>query len=112
MAVNTQIFECSLSDNIIKLSYDDTKCWIVSYTIDENYVQLFFILLKGAMESMKEKGIKIFEQLVSVDDWEEYLQSDEMLTLEKIDIYNRCVVTCNINYASICIAKGFGWTDG
>lgn len=105
-----ETFQYKMNNNYITFEYimNDAKCWMHSYYIDFERIPEFFILLKEAIEKLKQKNIEIYEQDVSVDEWNEYLKSNELWTFERPNLNNTYTISCKIDYTPICIAKGFG----
>lgn len=106
-----ETFNYKMNTNSITMEYTDKKCWIESQNMDVDNITAYFVLLKHAMAKMKEKNIEIYEQLVSEDEWDNYLEKNELWTLERRNIDGTCTISCKLEIAAICIAKGFGLCD-
>jgi len=101
MSENKIVMDINI-DNLIK------QCWIVNYELDVTNKQLFIMLLKEAISSMKELGINQFIQMVTNDDWNNLLQDNKSWTILNEECINTKLIGCDIEEAPVCVAKGLG----
>jgi len=95
------------TDNFILMGYEGTICCIDKYYIDPENGKLFIVLLKRAIDDMKNKGCRIFVQHVTKYDWDNFLKSND--SWEKINDSDGIVnISCPIDDAVKSVVAGFG----
>ncbi len=101
------VFNEEISKNTLEIEFDDNKCWINNYHVDQNYGKLFAIMLKTAIDKMKSNGCTKFLQLVSNDDWDNFLsKNDEWELIHRHD-EETSLIECSIDRAGDCIMQAF-----
>ena len=83
-----------------------------SMTYEPEYVKIFLLTLKKAINDFITMGYTTVQQRVSNYDWDNYLKQDDRWNVITKDKYtDTYIISCNILDALDCIAFGFGITQ-
>ena len=105
-------FQCKISQNCIeyKCNKITMEANIEYSNIDTKIPKAFFVLLRTSIDALKNKGYKYIGQLVTQDDWENFLKNDKWTIINEIKYPTMtcCVIKCEIDDALGCISRGLG----
>ena len=112
---NPNIFKfadkCTYNFLELEISENKKSTWINSHYVDPDNCKLFIILLKSAFEKMKSMGCTNFEQIVTKEDWLNFLNENK--EWEVIKTYSdfggvpAVAIKCNIDIAHELVVDGF-----
>jgi len=106
---NEVVFQCPFSKNRIELRYDDESVLFDHTYIDYEYCKSYFLLLKMGIDMSIKKGYKYFRQLVTIEDYNNYLKEDNRWNIKSTDIILKThIIECDLTNALECICKGLG----
>ena len=108
---NIEIFEfqCKLSKNYIefKCYKNEHEAHMENTYIDAGLYKLYFVLLRKSIDELTNKGYNKIVQLVTTEDWNNYLKKDKRWKIKNKNPPNY-IIECNIDHALGCISKGLG----
>jgi hypothetical protein len=102
-----QKYQCKLcSANSINITFSGIYANIDKYFVDENYGNLFIVLLDEVINDFKYKGILYVTQNITKDDWELFLKDK---TSWKIygDTNDIVQIICELNELKKNLCIGF-----
>ena len=106
---NELILQCPLSKNRIELRYDGDNVLCEYTNIDYDYYKSYFLLLKMGIDESIKRGYKYFNQLVTIEDYNNCLKDDDRWKITKTDnILNTYIIECDLMNALECVCRGFG----
>ena len=100
-------FSDKLTDNYVVMEINKNICWIDKYYVDSENGKLFVVLIKEALNNMKNQKCDTFVQYVDENEWNIFLKNNKkwkFLNNENGIVY----ISCNIDDAAECIIYGFG----
>jgi hypothetical protein len=100
-------FKYNMSDNYLVFEHNIDTCWLIEHYIDVEHIKIFILLLKEAIQELKKLNIKKFIQYVSGEDWTNFLENNNLWTMES-EIEDIKKISCNIDDTVISMSKGFG----
>lgn len=111
-------YRCKISQNMIKFRCykKEQKALIELMNIDENIPKLFFVQLRASKDDLQNKNYKKIIQIVSEDDWNNYLSKSNWTVVQKFQYsyqegsYYR--IECDIDNMIECISTGLGFEYG
>jgi hypothetical protein len=109
--MSIKYFECKLTKCIILTNINNDIAFIdfpnFNQTINSDRMKSFFLLLRNTIDSLKELGIKLIRQYITINDWDTIFKDKSSWKL--IDQSNEfCIIESNIENAIENISIGFG----
>lgn len=108
---NEYFYESNESDNLIKLFKDtENNVWIENYFIDKSkneFIFEFCRMIQNAFKKAQEEGGEYHSQYVELEEWENFLKSDERWELIEKLPNNIIHIQCDINDAAGCVIEAF-----
>ena len=102
-------YQCPISDNRIEFQLEKETAYCTNNYIDEKYFKAYFLLLRSTIQDLQDKGYKKMNQVVSKDEYNQYLKNDNRWTVVKTNqLFETIVIECELESALECICKGFG----
>lgn len=102
-------YQCSVSNNLIEFQLEKEIAYCINNYIDEEYLKAYFVLLRSAIQDLQNKGYKKMNQVVSEDEYNQYLKNDNRWTIIQTNqLFETIVIECDLESALECICKGFG----
>ena len=104
-------YESKLGNVVIEyeVNYDKNIAWFGTCTYDNDNIKMFILTLKLSIDDLKNKHIEKLQQLVTGDDWNNYLVKDNRWQLLNINYSdNTHIIECNIDDAIAVIGDGLG----
>ena len=108
----TQKYICQVNNKqYVEFEYNiiTQTCWIIDMFMDVDSLRPFFILLESSFSDLQTKGIKTFVQNVGLDELDAFLNLDKCWNIVDDSNDEYITIDCDINLASICMAKGLGF---
>jgi hypothetical protein len=103
------------TNNSIKIEFrvkNGKEAWMELVTYSPEYIKTFILVLKNAIEDLKNKHntLKYLVQTVTLEDWNDFLcKSHKWKVIEKNNNYGIVVISCDINDAIQLICSGLGF---
>lgn len=112
MSEKELVFTCPISKNRIEFRLEEeTKSVYCEHNfIDEPMFKAYFVLLRGAIDTVLQKGYINFVQMVLIDEYKEYLEEDDRWEIiDKNIMLNTLLIQCKLTDAIECICRGLGF---
>lgn len=109
MGENRYFFDSAMNDHYIHFFRNGDMCWIEDYYMDDN-PKTFFVLLRSAITTLSEKGIKKFQQMISNDDWNKITKqlNKSNVKILKNDLKTESkLIECELEFALDILYLGF-----
>lgn len=113
-------FKCDVSESLIeyRCAIDKSEIFMEYTVIDSNIPKSFFLLVRKSFDIFISEGYKKFVQAVPLEEWEQFLKSNDKWTLRRIENtenhngkFKFAIIECDINDAVGCIGSGLGFVN-
>ena len=101
------IFSHNISNNVIEILLEDTHALMTHTFIDYDFVALYFVILKNMVTTLTQLGCTTFSQIVTTDDYNNFLKSDCRWTM--INLFGETetvMIQCDIKDVIECMCTG------